>query len=81
MLPNIIKIAIPMAGAFFLAILLTPIATHFFYKYKMWKKYSRNIDTTSSDFHKIHNEIEEIEIPELASASASCKCYIFFHTC
>jgi len=67
MLLNLVKISIPMTFAFFLALLLTPIATHFFYKYKMWKKYSRtgNIDAIASDFHKIHNEQEELKTPRV----------------
>ncbi len=65
MLLNLIKISIPTASAFFLAIIITPIATHFFYKYKMWKKYSRNTDITATDFHKIHNESEELNTPRV----------------
>ena len=65
MLINLLKIIIPTALAFLIGILITPIATHFFYKYKMWKKYSRNGDTTASDFHKIHNEQEELKTPRV----------------
>lgn len=65
MLLNVVKISIPTAVAFFLALFITPIATHFFYKYKMWKKYSRNEGTTVSDFHKIHNEQEELKTPRV----------------
>ncbi|MBU0998713.1 hypothetical protein KKG24_00170 [Patescibacteria group bacterium] len=31
----------------------------------MWKKYSRNTDTSSLDFHKIHNEKEELKTPRI----------------
>jgi phospho-N-acetylmuramoyl-pentapeptide-transferase len=62
MLLNLIKISIPTAVAFFLALLITPIATHFFYKYKMWKKYSRNADKIP-DFQKIHNDEAELRTP------------------
>jgi phospho-N-acetylmuramoyl-pentapeptide-transferase len=65
MLLNLVKIFIPTTFAFFLGLMFTPIATHFFYKYKMWKKYSRNIDTSASDFHKIHNEKEELKTPRV----------------
>ncbi len=64
MLINLVKISIPTAFAFFLALLLTPIATHFFYKYKMWKKYSRN-DDKIDDFKKIHNEQDELKTPRV----------------
>jgi len=62
---NLIKIFLPMAIAFFLGLFFTPIATHFFYKYKMWKKYGRNAVTTISDFSKIHNEKAELETPRV----------------
>lgn len=62
MIGNLVKIFIPTALAFFLGLFLTPLATHFFYKYKMWKKYSRNNEVTSPDFPKIHNE-EELKTP------------------
>jgi len=65
MLLNLVKIFIPTTFAFFLGLMFTPIATHFFYKYKMWKKYSRNIDISASDFHKIHNEKEELKTPRV----------------
>ena len=63
MLINLVKISIPTATAFFLALFLTPAATHFFYKYKMWKKYSRNGGVNSSDFRRIHNEASELNTP------------------
>ncbi|HEY4513197.1 MAG TPA: hypothetical protein VJH06_01655 [Candidatus Paceibacterota bacterium] len=65
MLLNLVKISIPTAFAFFLGLMLTPIATHFFYKYKMWKKYSRNGGVVSDDFHKIHNEKDELKTPRV----------------
>ena len=65
MLLNLVKIFIPTAFAFFLGILLTPLATHFFYKYKMWKKYSRNTTTTTTEFSKIHNEQAELKTPRV----------------
>ncbi|MCI0542435.1 hypothetical protein L0Y69_01615 [bacterium] len=39
-MPDILKIFIPFATAFFLGIAMTPILTHYLYKYKMWKKKS-----------------------------------------
>ncbi len=60
---DLVKIFIPTTFAFFLGLLLTPLATHFFYKYKMWKKYSRNTYTEASDFRRIHNEQEELNTP------------------
>ena len=60
---DLIKIFLPTALAFFLGLTLTPVATHFFFKYKMWKKYSRNINAAAPDFAKIHNEKEELNTP------------------
>ncbi len=62
---DLVKIFIPTAVAFFFGLLLAPIATHFFYKYKMWKKYGRNAVTAGSDFSKIHNEADELRIPRV----------------
>lgn len=62
---NLVKIFAPTVIAFFLGIFLTPIATHFFFKYKMWKKYSRSAGVTTSDFPKIHNEKEELKTPRI----------------
>lgn len=62
---NIIKVFLPTAVALFVGVLITPIATHFFYKYKLWKKYSRSSTVSSSDFQKIHNEKEELHTPRV----------------
>jgi phospho-N-acetylmuramoyl-pentapeptide-transferase len=64
MLINLLKIIIPTALAFFVGLGITPVATHFFYKYKMWKRYSRNEDT-ALDFQKIHNEEDELKTPRV----------------
>ncbi len=62
---DLVKIFLPTAFAFFLGLLITPVATHFFYKYKMWKKYSRSIECPTPDFTKIHNEEEELHTPRV----------------
>ncbi|MDQ5922477.1 MAG: phospho-N-acetylmuramoyl-pentapeptide-transferase [Patescibacteria group bacterium] len=62
---DVAKVFIPTALAFFLGIAITPIATHFFYKYKMWKKYSRSNGVKESDFQKIHNEKDELNTPRV----------------
>ncbi|MEJ0002194.1 MAG: hypothetical protein WDN09_03415 [bacterium] len=68
MLANLVKIFLPTALAFFLGLFFTPIATHFFYKYKMWKKYSRNGEVTSPEFPKIHNETAELKTPRVGGS-------------
>lgn len=62
---DLIKIFVPTTVAFFLGLFLTPLATHFFFKYKMWKKYSRNSGIATLDFQKIHNEKEELKTPRV----------------
>ncbi len=62
---NLLKIFAPTGLAFVLGILITPLATHFFYKYKMWKKYSRSTAIEARDFSKIHNEKEELNTPRV----------------
>lgn len=65
MLENVVKIFAPTTLAFFLGLAITPIATHFFYKYKMWKKFSRNGNVDSPHFPKIHNEAAELATPRI----------------
>src|SRR3989344_512750 len=62
---DLVKIFVPTAFAFFLGLFFTPFATHFFYKYKMWKKYSRSIETSTTDFKNIHNEKGELNTPRI----------------
>ncbi|MEK7175455.1 MAG: hypothetical protein AAB693_01475 [Patescibacteria group bacterium] len=65
MLSNIIKIFLPTSFAFLLGILITPIATHFFYKYKLWKKKTKS-ETSKSDEFKLNNkkrEENELSVP------------------
>lgn len=64
MLLNLVKIFLPTIIAFLIGLFITPTATHFFYKYKMWKKYSRN-GSTLLDFQNIHNEDEELRTPRV----------------
>ncbi len=64
MLINVVKIFLPATISFFIGIFITPLATHFFYKYKMWKKHSRN-ETTNVEFQKIHNDKEELKTPRV----------------
>jgi phospho-N-acetylmuramoyl-pentapeptide-transferase len=60
---NALKIFLPATVSFIVGILLTPIATHYFYKYKMWRKVSRNENVPVGEFHKIHNEVAELSTP------------------
>lgn len=65
MIINVVKVLFPSAAAFFIGILITPLLTKYFYKYKMWKKSSRSHSETSADFVKIHNEKGELNTPRV----------------
>ncbi|MDE2031015.1 MAG: hypothetical protein KGI58_02010 [Patescibacteria group bacterium] len=60
---NAIKILLPAAVSFIVGIILTPIATHYFYKYKMWRKVSRNNNVPGETFQNIHDEVAELSTP------------------
>ncbi len=64
---DVIKVVFPSVLTFFLGILITPFFTHYFYKYKMWKKNPRTEagDITTNDFAKIHNTKEELSTPRV----------------
>ena len=65
---NAIKIFLPATITFIIGILITPIATHYFYKYKMWRRTGRekNLPTKEiSGFQKIHDEKSELSTPRV----------------
>lgn len=79
---NLVKIFLPTALAFFLGLSLTPVATHFFYKYKMWRKHSRSASVSNGDFHKFHNSTAELNTPRVGGiiiwVSVMVSTFIFF---
>jgi phospho-N-acetylmuramoyl-pentapeptide-transferase len=61
---NAIKIFLPAVVSFIIGIFLTPIATHYFYKYKMWRKTPRtNNVKKDNNFKVIHDDVAEISTP------------------
>ena len=62
MFTDLIKIFVPTTFAFFLGIFITPLATHFFYKHKMWKKKNRTEDVPLQDFKNVFKERESNEV-------------------
>jgi len=63
---NALKIFLPAIISFVIGILLTPLATHYFYKYRMWRRSSRieNIaDNNTVGFSKIHDTTAEVSTP------------------
>lgn len=64
---NVYKILGLGAFAFFLGIALTPILTHFLYKYKMWRKDARQFSPDGSPtpiFNRLHKE-REVKAPRM----------------
>jgi phospho-N-acetylmuramoyl-pentapeptide-transferase len=62
---NVIQVIGPTVLTFFIGILITPVFTHYFYKYKMWKKTPRIHADTSDTFNSIHNTEHEISTPRV----------------
>lgn len=70
---NAIKIFLPALVSFIIGILLTPLATHYFYKYKMWRKTNRsdNISENNQEkeiierFSKINDKKAEKSTPRV----------------
>jgi phospho-N-acetylmuramoyl-pentapeptide-transferase len=63
---NAIKIFLPAIISFIIGLFLTPIATHYFYKYKMWRRVSRNSNISVEklgEFSKIHDDRAETSTP------------------
>jgi phospho-N-acetylmuramoyl-pentapeptide-transferase len=63
---NALKIFLPAIISFIVGIILTPIATHYFYKYKMWRRTSRSQNIAKTEingFAKIHDEAAEVSTP------------------
>ncbi|MFH1401412.1 MAG: hypothetical protein ABIG40_00335 [Parcubacteria group bacterium] len=67
MVLNVLKVFGLSSFAFFLAIFLTPILTHYLYKYKMWKKKARNEALGGGEtpiFNQMHKD-KEVGTPRM----------------
>ncbi len=62
---NAIKIFLPSVVAFIIGISITPIATHYFYKYKLWKKKSRSENIAPGSIQRFHDSKSEISTPRV----------------
>lgn len=62
---NALKIFLPSIISFVVGILLTPVATHYFYKYRMWRRVSRVSNVSAEDFKKINDGIGETSTPRI----------------
>lgn len=65
MIYDLLKIFAPAVFSFFAGIFITPIATKYFYKYKLWKRFSRSESVSTSEFKKIHNTSSELNTPRV----------------
>lgn len=84
MILNVLKVFGISSFAFFLAIFLTPILTHYLYKYQMWKKKARNEALGGGEtpiFNKMHKD-KEVGTPRMGGiliwAVAAAVILIFF---
>lgn len=67
---DFIKVILPITLTFFIGILITPIITHFLYKYKLWKKTNGKIDTQGNAtpiFNQL-NKDKEVGTPRMGGA-------------
>lgn len=67
MIIDVAKIFIPWAISFFIGIAITPILTHYLYKYKMWKKKARTEGLAGGGtpiFNSLHKE-KEVGTPRM----------------
>lgn len=59
---NAIKIFVPAIISFACGFLMTPILTHYFYKYKLWRRTSRSLVAKDKNFVQINGQ-EELSTP------------------
>ena len=67
MLPGIISILVPATISFVVGIVITPLVTHYLYKYKAWKKRPGKValdGSSAQEFNRLH-EINEIRAPRM----------------
>ena len=68
---SLIKVFLPTVLTFAFGILITPIFSNLFYKYKMWKQTARHVDgcddnsCMSPEFKRIHNGDDELHTPRV----------------
>lgn len=77
MLSDVVRVLIPAGTAFAVGVLLTPLLSHYLYKYKIWKKTAGKIaydGSEASEFNRLHVK-HEVRAPRMGGilvwASAS----------
>jgi len=67
MIIDIVKVFVPAALAFFIGIAITPILTHYLYKYKVWKKAAGKVALDGKEtpiFNELHKD-KEVGTPRM----------------
>jgi len=67
MLPPLVRILLPAAVAFIAGMALTPLLTHYLYKYKAWKKRPGKLafdGETAHEFNRLHSH-HEVRAPRM----------------
>ena len=67
MLPEIVKVLVPATASFVIGMALTPLLTHYLYKYKAWKKTPGKTALDGSkaeEFNRLH-ETHEVRAPRM----------------
>src|SRR3989344_4795569 len=67
MFTDVVRVLIPAGTAFVIGVGLTPVLTHYLYKYKAWKKQSGKIaydGSDASEFNRLHTH-HEVRAPRM----------------
>ena len=67
MLPDLVKVLVPATTSFALGMALTPLLTHYLYKYKAWKKTPGKTaldGSVAEGFNRLH-EVHEVRAPRM----------------
>lgn len=67
MLSDIVRVLIPASASFIIGMILTPILTHYLYKYRAWKKVAGKTaldGSNATEFYKLH-ETTEVRAPRM----------------
>ncbi|QQG37578.1 MAG: hypothetical protein HYS26_03035 [Candidatus Kaiserbacteria bacterium] len=70
MLSEIVRVLVPATASFVIGMALTPLLTHYLYKYKAWKKAPGKTaldGSAAAEFNRLH-EIHEVRAPRMGGA-------------
>jgi len=61
MIIDVVKVMLPATAAFFIGIAITPVVTHYLYKYSAWKKHGGKTaldGSEAAEFNKLHKKTD-----------------------